>query len=96
MSLLDGFQLKRANVAEVIKNSQLSRARNLYEFDKLVENLDRTLTRQSRSAKQYVKTKEMMDKNPRLAETQATGITAMFIPGLKRWNPEFQDDDLIF
>ena len=61
MSLLDGFQLKRANVAEVIKNSQLSRARNLYEFDKLVENLDRTLTRQSRSAKQYVKTKEMMD-----------------------------------
>ena len=42
------------------------------------------------------KTKEMMDKNPRLAETQATGITAMFIPGLKRWNPEFQDDDLIF
>ena len=42
------------------------------------------------------KTREMMDKNPDLAETQATGITAMFIPGLKRWNPEFQDDDLIF
>jgi hypothetical protein len=38
------------------------------------------------------KTKEMMDKNPRLAETQATGITAFFIPSLKRWNPEFQDD----
>ncbi len=38
------------------------------------------------------KTKEMMEKNPRLPETQATGITAMFIPGLKRWNPEFQDD----
>ena len=33
-----------------------------------------------------------MEKNPRLPETQATGITAMFIPGLKRWNPEFQDD----
>ena len=38
------------------------------------------------------KTKEMMEKNPRLAETQATGITAFFIPSLKRWNPEFQDD----
>ena len=38
------------------------------------------------------KTKEMMEKNPRLAETQATGITAMFIPGLKRWNPEFKDE----
>ena len=38
------------------------------------------------------KTKEMMEKNPRLPETQATGITAFFIPGLKRWNPEFQDD----
>ena len=38
------------------------------------------------------KTKEMMEKNPDLAETQATGITAMFIPGLKRWYPEFQDD----
>ena len=40
----------------------------------------------------YGKTKEMMEKNPRLPETQATGITAFFIPGLKRWNPEFQDD----
>ena len=38
------------------------------------------------------KSKEMMAKNPRLAETHATGITTMFIPGLKRWNPEFQDD----
>lgn len=33
------------------------------------------------------KTKEMMAKNPRLAEQQATGITAFFIPSLKRWRP---------
>ena len=38
------------------------------------------------------KTLEMMEKNPRLPETQATGITALVIPSLKRWNPEFQDD----
>ena len=38
------------------------------------------------------KTKEMMEKNPRLPETTATGITTTFIPGLKRWNPEFKDD----
>ena len=38
------------------------------------------------------KTKEMMAKNDRLPETHATAITATFIPGLKRWNPEFQDD----
>ena len=35
---------------------------------------------------------EMMEKNPRLPETTATGITTTFIPGLKRWNPEFKDD----
>ena len=39
------------------------------------------------------KTKEMMEKNPRLPETQATGITARFIPGLKRWNPEYSYED---
>ena len=38
------------------------------------------------------KSKEMMEKNPRLPETTATGITTNFIPGLRRWNPEFQDD----
>ena len=38
------------------------------------------------------KTKEMMAKNDRLPETHATAITATFIPGLKRCNPEFQDD----
>ncbi|MBO5151074.1 MAG: zinc ribbon domain-containing protein, partial [Methanobrevibacter sp.] len=38
------------------------------------------------------KSKEMMEKNPRLPETTATGITTTFIPGLKRWNPEFKDD----
>ena len=38
------------------------------------------------------KSKEMMEKNPRLPETTATGITTGFLPGLKRWNPEFQDD----
>lgn len=32
--------------------------------------------------------KKMMEKNPRLHETQATGITMGFIPGLKRWNKE--------
>ena len=40
------------------------------------------------------KTKEMMEKNPRLPENQATGITVGFIPGLKRWCPEeFWDDE---
>ena len=34
------------------------------------------------------KSKEMMAKNPRLAETEATGITTMFLPGLKRWHVE--------
>ena len=38
------------------------------------------------------KSKEMMEKNPRLPETTATGITTTFIPGLKRWNPEFKDE----
>ena len=38
------------------------------------------------------KSKEMMEKNPRLPETTATGITTTFIPSLKRWNPEFKDD----
>ena len=38
------------------------------------------------------KSKEMMEKNPRLPETTATCITTTFIPGLKRWNPEFKDD----
>ena len=38
------------------------------------------------------KSKEMIEKNPRLPETTATGITTTFIPGLKRWNPEFKDD----
>lgn len=38
------------------------------------------------------KSKEMMEKNPRLPETAATGITTNFIPALKRWNPEFKDD----
>ena len=32
--------------------------------------------------------KRMMEKNPRLHETEATGITNGFIPGLKRWNKE--------
>ena len=41
------------------------------------------------------KSKEMMEKNPRLAETHATGITTMFIPGLKRWNPEFKDEETL-
>ena len=39
------------------------------------------------------KTKEMMAKNPRLAETEATSITVMFIPGLKRWNPDFNEEE---
>ncbi|MCQ2973079.1 MAG: zinc ribbon domain-containing protein [archaeon] len=30
----------------------------------------------------------MMEKNPRLAEQQATGITAFFIPSLSRWRPK--------
>ena len=38
------------------------------------------------------KSEEMMEKNPRLPETTETGITTTFIPGLKRWNPEFKDD----
>jgi hypothetical protein len=32
--------------------------------------------------------KKMMDKNPRLLESQATGITMSFIPNLKRWSNE--------
>ena len=32
--------------------------------------------------------KKMMEKNHRLHETEATGITNSFIPGLKRWNRE--------
>lgn len=36
-------------------------------------------------------TKMMMDKNPRLAEQQATGITAFVIPALSRWRPKEEE-----
>ncbi len=39
------------------------------------------------------KSKEMMEKNPDLQETVATGITTGFLPGLKRWYKEPEYDD---
>lgn len=43
------------------------------------------------------KSKEMMAKNPNLRETEATGITTGFLPGLKRWyqEPDYEDEDLL-
>lgn len=39
------------------------------------------------------KSREMMEKNPDLQETVATGITTGFLPGLKRWykEPDYED-----
>ncbi len=40
------------------------------------------------------KSKEMMEKNPDLHETIATGITTGFLPGLKRWYNEPDYDNI--
>lgn len=34
----------------------------------------------------------MLAKNPRLREDEATGILLNFLPNLKRWNPNPEDD----
>lgn len=36
--------------------------------------------------------KRMLAKNPRLREDEATGILVNFLPNLKRWNPNPEDN----
>ncbi len=38
--------------------------------------------------------KKMLEKNPTLREEEATGLLINFIPNLKRWNPN-PDDDIL-
>lgn len=53
MGLLDGFQLKRANVARMIQQSERSRKATAYQFDKAMDTLHRTINQQSRAVKSY-------------------------------------------
>lgn len=38
------------------------------------------------------KAQEMMDKNPDLRESDATGVLITFLPNLKRWNPNYEQE----
>lgn len=53
MGLLDGFQLKRANVARMIQQSERSRKATAYQFDKAMDTLHRTINQQNRAMESY-------------------------------------------
>lgn len=38
------------------------------------------------------KAKEMMNKNPDLKEEEATGLLIYFLPNLKRWNKNYEEE----
>lgn len=69
MGLLDGFQLKRANVARMIQQSERSRKATAYQFDKAMDTLHRTINQQSRAVESYEYSKAIYKSyNKKLAE----------------------------